>query len=116
VADPFKSGTLYAIVEVKRGWRVFKSTDHGATWAAASKGVPSRASMSQLAPDPTSPGTLYAATTLGVYVTRNGGKLWTAMNEGLGNRPVFTVTVDPLQPDVLYAGREDGLFRFSDDP
>lgn len=114
-ADPLQSGTLYGILPVKQAWRLFKSTDRGARWSDASKGVPARASMGGIVPDPTAPDTFYVATTLGVYVTRNGGKLWTAMNEGLGSRPVFSVAVDPLQPDVLYAARDDGIFRFSEE-
>ena len=71
--------------------------------------------MGRLVADPTAPDTFYVGTTLGVYVTRNGGKLWTAMNQGLGSLPVFSAAVDPLQPDVLYAARDDGLFRFSEE-
>jgi photosystem II stability/assembly factor-like uncharacterized protein len=115
VVDPHTTGTLYAIVALKRGTRVFKSVDHGTTWAIAMTGVPSNVSVAQLASDPRSPGTLYAATTQGVYVTRDAGRLWTPLNDGLGDLPVFTVAVDPLQPEILYAGRADGLFRFSDE-
>jgi photosystem II stability/assembly factor-like uncharacterized protein len=116
VADPLSSSTLYAIVGLKRGFRVFKSTDRGATWAIASDGMPPGALALDLAPDSTAPGTLYAATSRGVYVTHDGGRLWTAMNEGLGTLPVFTVAVDPLEPGTVYAGRLDGLFKFSATP
>lgn len=113
VADPFSSPTLYAVVGLKRGTKVFKSMDRGETWAIATAGLPSGAFAIDLAADTNTPDTLYVATTQGVFVTRDGGRLWTAMNDGLGALPVLTVAVDPLQAGTVYAGRYDGLFKFS---
>jgi len=36
---------------------------------------------------------------------------WVALNEGINNRNVFCITADPDDPDVLYAGTEDGCYR-----
>ncbi len=36
---------------------------------------------------------------------------WTALNDGLNNRQVYCITVNPDDPDELYAGTEGGLFR-----
>ena len=36
---------------------------------------------------------------------------WTAMNDGLNNRNAYCITVDPEDPDILYAGTEDGCYR-----
>lgn len=113
-ADPFSSGTLYASVHALHGRRVVKSADGGATWAPAATGLPTGASwVGRIVPDPTVPGTLYAATAKGVYVTRNGGALWTAMNDGLGEIPILSVAVDPLRAGVLYAAGPEGLYEFS---
>jgi photosystem II stability/assembly factor-like uncharacterized protein len=113
-ADPFSSGTLYASVHALHGRRVVKSTDGGATWMPAATGLPTGASwVGQIAPDPATPGTFYAATAKGVYVTRNGGALWTAINDGLGETPVLALSVDPLRPGALFAGTADGLFELS---
>jgi photosystem II stability/assembly factor-like uncharacterized protein len=116
VADPFAHGTLYAVVQQPRRQSVLRSGDGGETWAYAGRGLPDGVTVSQLAPDATTPGTLYAATSRGVFVTRTRGKRWTAMNDGLGDLPVWTVAVDPLRPGVVYAGRADGLFLFSEEP
>jgi hypothetical protein len=80
----------------------------------AAGGLPSRVEVYDLTPDSRVPGTLYAATSRGVYVTRNSGDLWTRMNEGLGDRPARTVAIDPLRPGRLYAGLGDGLYEFSE--
>jgi photosystem II stability/assembly factor-like uncharacterized protein len=111
--DPFSPGTLYASIYVPQGRKVFKSSDGGATWKPASGGLPAGIVVGHLLPDPKIPGTLYAGTSRGVYVTRNGGGLWTAMNEGLGEAPIRSLALDPLRPGVLYAGRADGLFEYS---
>jgi photosystem II stability/assembly factor-like uncharacterized protein len=113
-ADPFSSGTLYAAVNALHGRRVLKSVDGGATWAPAATGLPTGASwVGRIVPDPAVPGTLYAATAKGVYVTRNGGALWTAMNDGLGEIPILSLAVDPLRPGVLYAAGSGGLYEFT---
>lgn len=113
-ADPFSSGTLYASVHALHGRRVVKSIDGGATWKPAATGLPTGAAwVGRITPDPVVPGTFYAATAKGVYVTRNGGALWTAMNDGLGEIPIVSVAVDPLRPGVLYAAGNDGLYEFS---
>jgi photosystem II stability/assembly factor-like uncharacterized protein len=111
--DPFSPGTLYASISVPQGRKVFKSSDGGATWKPASGGLPAGVFVGHLLADPKAPGTLYAATSRGVYVTRNGGGLWTAMNEGLGEAPIWSLALDPLRPGVLYTGRADGLFEYS---
>ena len=56
---------------------------------------------------------LYAATlTEGMFVSKNLGKTWTPINKGLNVRKAWTVTVDPRDPSVLYAGTHYGhLFR-----
>jgi photosystem II stability/assembly factor-like uncharacterized protein len=108
-------GTLYAAVGVPRGRRIFKSVDAGATWTPAAGGLPAGVAVFDLAADPAIPRTLYAATSAGVYVTRNGGALWTAINDGLTDLAVWTVTVDPARPGVVYAGNAAGLFELSGD-
>jgi photosystem II stability/assembly factor-like uncharacterized protein len=94
---------------------VFQSADAGATWTPASGGLPTGVAVYDLAADPAAPGTLYAATSGGVYVTRDGGALWSAINDGLPNLTVWTVAVDPVRPGVVYAGNAAGLFELAAD-
>lgn len=49
--------------------------------------------------------TLYAATfDDGVYATRTFGRTWKVLNKGLAIRKVWTVAVNPKDPDELWAG------------
>lgn len=83
---------------------VVKSTDGGATWAAASSGLPNVPVQKLLAaPDDLSGNTVYAATWLGVYRTVNGGASWTQFGAGLP-----TVEVSDL-----YMPRDGSFLRAS---
>jgi photosystem II stability/assembly factor-like uncharacterized protein len=63
---------------------VVKSTDGGATWAAAGNGLPNVPIQKLLAaPNDLSGNTVYAATWLGVYRTTNGGISWSQFGAGL---------------------------------
>ena len=45
-----------------------------------------------------------------VYITRDAGKHWTLDVRGLPNAPVNAVRQDPLEPRLLYAATENGVF------
>lgn len=80
------NSVLYVASENPGGQSVWvvKSTDGGATWAAASSGLPNVPIQKLLvAPNDTSGNTVYAATWLGVYRTVNGGASWTQFGAGL---------------------------------
>lgn len=101
---------------------VFRSTDGGATWSPSSVGL-DQAWIVALAPDPTSPSTLYAGSALtylgfgiytggGVFKSVDAGATWTAA--GLGGILVSAVAVDPSSPQTVYAGSSLGVFRSLD--
>jgi hypothetical protein len=84
------------------GIGILKTTDGGVTWTktldfAASnlKGV------MDMAINPASPSTVFAATTDGIYRTQNSGSTWTLIhNIVLAN----SMALKPGNPDVLYVG------------
>jgi photosystem II stability/assembly factor-like uncharacterized protein len=67
---PSLAGKLY----LATGYGVLASTNDGATWTAASRGL--GRSPSGLVMDPATPTTLYADTALGFFSTTDGGALW----------------------------------------
>lgn len=118
--DPQNPATLYA--GRTSGLGVFKSTDGGGQWSAASNGLPEGNPgglgevVRALAIDPQTPGTLYAGTfQSGVYKSTDGGNQWDATNDGLGDLVILTLAIDPLAPGTLYAGtRDGGVFKSAD--
>ncbi len=111
--DPATPTTLYAGT---RQSGVFKSTDGGASWSAASTELVISylgLYVYALAIDPQTPSTLYAGsgpepgTGKGVFKSTDGGASWSALS-----RPrqggVFTLAIDPATPSTLYAATEFG--------
>ncbi len=108
--DPFDASLVYAATNL--GFVV--STDGGVSWAFAGDAL---VGFTDVAVDPSTQGTLYAANPGGggVYKSTDSGVHWTASNQGLsvsGAIPaVDTVAVDPNDSRVVIAGTAgDGLF------
>src|SRR5215831_515846 len=87
---------------------LFFATGHGAAQAAVwiSHG-PEGGAVSALVVDPTSPSTLYAGTTSGVFKTTTGGTRWAPVNSALTSF-VQAFAIDPTSPSTLYAGTTSG--------
>ncbi len=100
--DPVSSDTIYAGTT---GAGISKSTDGGHSWTAVNAGLPEGVWIVDLALDGLDPGTLYVGTGRdGVFKSRNGGQTWTAVNTGLPSLSLDALTIDPQDPNVLYAG------------
>lgn len=92
---------------------VYRSADRGQTWTQTDDAL--RATT--LAIDPRGSSTLYAGATAaagrGVFKSLDGGFEWTLV--GLSGSTVGTLAIDPVTPDVVYAGTSsEGVFRSAD--
>lgn len=88
----------------------------GSPWQARSNGLPSpnAALFNDLAADPTTPGTVFAATgPTGVYRTANDGLSWTPANDGLpaGDLNVRGIAIGPVSGRILISVAGQGLWR-----
>lgn len=97
------------------------SRDGGASWSKLTPpaGVPAFAPVSHLEPSRTAAGTAYAAfdahmlddLRAHVYRTTDHGASWTRTSDGLPDEGwVWVVREDAVNPDVVYAGTEVGLY------
>jgi photosystem II stability/assembly factor-like uncharacterized protein len=98
---PIVAGSL----STKSGF--YKSVDGAAKWRNDNYGLTTP--VTAIVVHPTQTSTLYAGTGLGVFKSTNGGKNWTAINNGLNSRFVNTIVIDPLNPSTLYAGTNSGF-------
>ena len=75
--------------------------------------------------DPRDPNTMYVTDALaGAFKSTDGGSSWFQINEGISARvgpsgdgiPVFSLTVDPNNPEIIWAGTQfgGGVFRSGD--
>jgi len=99
--DPSAPTTLYAAVA--RPKVLWKSTDGGATWAAASNGLPRQAGPVALAIDPLSPSTLYLAAADGVFVTDDAARTWRPLDTGFAGQTVSALAVSTTHPHTVWA-------------
>ncbi|MEP6769667.1 MAG: hypothetical protein ABJC61_13420, partial [Acidobacteriota bacterium] len=105
--DPKQPSTLYAGTVFPGG--VFKSTDAGATWRAASGDLAEP--VTAVAIDRHNPSTLYAGTSsLGVYKSADGGSSWEPFNAGLTQPTVDSLAID-ASGTHLDAGTARGVFE-----
>ena len=115
VVDPHARRTLYAVEE---GNGLFKSSDAGASWSRVATGVPALDNIA-LALDPKHPHTLYIAACGGVC---EGGILEKTGDGGATWRPITgipwsvqSLAIDPLHPNIVFAGTRRGeIFRSTD--
>lgn len=95
------------------GHGVYRSDDGGRQWVPAGlEGL----SVPALVSDPRDADHLYARVAFErVYETTDGGQSWTARWVGMRlNTEVISLAINPQQPEILYAGSTDGLFRSQD--
>ena len=111
--DPDSPNIIYAGFgwwETNSGWAV-KSIDYGESWTiigSPSNGLPD-AQVWSIVIDPRTPvdsRTLYVASwDHGVYKSVDGGRSWVSKSSGIGtNLYVYSLVLDPNNPDILYAG------------
>lgn len=113
--DPLLSANVYAGT---KGDAVFKSFSGGQQWQSMGTGlggVTITSVVHELKFVPGSSQHLFAATSMGVFETENGGTNWIKRMEGMTEvLMVVSVDVDPKQPQTLFAGTSGGMYRSTD--
>ncbi len=105
------------------------TTDGGASWNAASAGLPDGGVMA-LAIDPQNPSTIYASVLAGgLFQSTDGAASWSAVNSGLekgitsGSDYMSVLMIDPQDSNTIYAAShgvvdgedaDNGLFKTTD--
>ena len=100
VADPMTPDVLYLGVYRSGVW---KSTDHGQSWAPTGRGI--YHVPYSMAVDPATPSTVYAGSNLDIVRSDDGGASWTHLNAGLMfSENAYALAIDPATPSTIYAG------------
>jgi photosystem II stability/assembly factor-like uncharacterized protein len=119
LVDPTNSNTIYA--EYQYG-QLAKSTNGGYYWSQVLDGIDYSDRRNWNTPvvmDPSDPNRLYYGT-YRVYRTNNGARDWISISDDLTDGPsggnlvfntVTTIAVAPSNPQVIYAGTDDGNVR-----
>ncbi len=127
-------GTLFSIAEAYAAagqiWvgsddgLVHLTRDDGATWSDVTpRGLPADTTIESIEPSRQDAGTAYVVAHRYrlddfrpyLYRTRDYGKSWQALVDGLPNDlPLWVVREDPADPDYLYLGTDRGIWFSSD--
>ena len=102
---PSRPSTLYLALD--HGF--FRSDNQGRTWRRLRTPVGEDARLYRLVVPRGETATVYAATSKGVRVSRDGGSTWAAANRGLpldsrGFLEVRALAADPSRPEIVYGG------------
>jgi photosystem II stability/assembly factor-like uncharacterized protein len=107
---------------------VYKSTDAGQTWGPTGPGLGDFPIVYDLQVDPQNPDILYAGTRGwtpvfswappwggGMFKSIDGGANWTKHNNGLSEDWVYSIAIDPSNPQTVYAASHSmGVFKSTD--
>jgi photosystem II stability/assembly factor-like uncharacterized protein len=113
VASGHQLGTVYMTQNGKRdddfapyAWR---SDDFGKTWKDIAAGIP-LGPVNVIREDPRDPGTLYLGTDGSVFVSRDGGKSWSALGGNLPWAYVHDLVVHPRENVIVIATHGRGMW------
>jgi photosystem II stability/assembly factor-like uncharacterized protein len=101
------------------GSGIWYSSDSGASWKRAKMELPffSKAGDVQvrtLAISPHNPHQAYAGSDVGLYRSDDSGASWTLLESPMSGMQIWSVAVDPADPDVIFAGtKPPAIFRSS---
>jgi photosystem II stability/assembly factor-like uncharacterized protein len=92
---------------------VYKSPDGGQHWLPHNVGLKEHVSfINQFVFHPTDHDQIYAATTVGAFYTKDGGREWEERMAGMKEvHIVVSIAIHPRDPRVLYAGTTGGVYR-----
>ncbi len=123
--DPLHTDTIYAGT---RSLGFFKSTDGGITWNKSGDALISKQIIYTIAVDPVDPNNIYAGgrgsgvdgTTSGywgggAFKSSDSGLTWQDANVGLPEGWIYTLAINPVTPNIIYAGTHSkGVFKSFD--
>ena len=118
VASQHDATTLYACFDNHKeaDFRPYllKSTDAGRTWTSIAGDLPARGTVYCLAEDHVDPNLLYCGTEFGLFVTRDGGKTWKRIRDGLPTIQVKDLVIQKHNNDLVIGTFGRGIYVIDD--
>jgi len=105
-----EGNTTFAGYPCARGVGLLRSVNGGTTWALHASAPFERVGFFDLLVDPTDPGHILAATTAGLYESKNGGKGWDQRRDRRTWTLSFRPPAGPGTKSEFLAACDDGIF------
>src|SRR5213594_2502797 len=108
--------TKYATICVGTlGQGIWRSSDGGDTWLRVRHGLYSESAVRALAVHPSDARIMYCGADSGIYRSEDKGEHWERLDSPMNELPVWALAIDPVDPNILFAGtRPSALFRSKD--
>jgi photosystem II stability/assembly factor-like uncharacterized protein len=107
--------TDYSICLGTAGWGVWHSPDAGKSWVRHRSPFPLNSRIQALAVHPTEPQTIFAAGDTGLFVSHNAGAQWERVATQEVVPTIWSLAVDPIDSNILFAGtRPASIYRSRD--
>lgn len=107
--------TDYSICLGTAGWGVWHSPDAGKSWVRHRSPFPLNSRIQALVVHPTAPHTILAGGDTGLFVSQNGGAHWERVGTQGAVPTIWSLAIDPVDPQILFAGtRPAGVYRSRD--
>jgi photosystem II stability/assembly factor-like uncharacterized protein len=105
----------YSICLGTAGWGMWHSPDGGASWTRHRAPFPLNSRVQALVAHPRQARTVFAGGDTGLFVSHDGGARWQRVG-AQGDLPtIWSLAIDPIDPDILFAGtRPAGVYRSRD--
>ena len=105
----------YSICLGTAGWGVWHSPDAGQSWTRHRAPFPLNSRIQALVAHPTETQTVFAGGDTGLFVSHNGGARWECVSDNEALPTIWSLSIDPVDPDILFAGtRPAGVYRSRD--
>jgi photosystem II stability/assembly factor-like uncharacterized protein len=110
----FAEGTAYLSIDRHRNDDrrpyVFKTTDHGETWAPLMANLPAEGPVHVIREDPRRRDLLYVGTEGGLLISSDGGGSWQRQRHGLPAVAVHDLVVHPRDQELVIATHGRGIY------
>ncbi len=107
-------GTAYLALDRRRNDDlrpyVFRTTDHGRTWAPLTNGLPPAGPVHVVRASSRNPDLLFAGTDRGLFVTADGGGRWHRVRGGLPTVPVHDLMIHPRDRELVIGTHGRSVF------
>ena len=103
------------VVYLPDGAKMYRSTDHGASWQERGAFPVAGINADAIAVDPSDPAVVYVSLLdQGILVSRDGGATWQLVSSDPSVSQVVHIAIDPSNPQCLWAATMTGLRRSLD--
>lgn len=105
----------YSLCLGTAGWGVWHSPDGGQSWTRHRAPFPLNSRIQALVAHPKEARTVFAGGDTGLFVSQDGGARWERIGANGAAPTIWSLAIDPVDPDILFAGtRPTGVWRSRD--